>query len=257
MEQQPGNRIYDEEPITDSEYLTEISLNPQVKAEVEAADRALMRYIPDQAERMSEVRRQMERLLSFARIDGLTGLKNQTGFRESLAQELKRMSRFKAPTSLLFLDLDRFKLVNDRYGHPAGDAALVAVANWLKEQLRPSDTIGRLGGDELGIVLPAIGIGSVAIANRLQTSISGLQIPGFPEANGILGVSIGVAISAPGEGPEEIYARADQGTLWSKVRGRGTTSVMPTPGMPQWQIAGARNVHFISPNAGRPPEAPR
>lgn len=248
-----GSPYPEEGTISDAEYLREMSLNPRVSSEIQSAREALQNYIPNQQELDKVVRNQIERMLRFARVDGLTGLVNQEGFKNQIGVELKRMERLGAPTAMMFIDLDWFKKVNDEFGHPAGDAALIAVAEFLRRMVRPSDTVGRLGGDEAGILLPGIGIGAVGVANRIQSGIAMLKIPGFPEANGIITTSIGIAVAGKGETIDSLYKRADQGSLWSKANGKATTSFMPTLGKPYQHMQGFPNIHFIKPDAGPAP----
>ncbi len=93
-----------------------------------------------------------ERLL--ARTDGLTGLLNARAFEEASSREVERSRRYQYPVSLIYLDLDDFKLINDREGHKTGDDLLVELARILTANLRSSDIIGRLGGDEFVVLLP-------------------------------------------------------------------------------------------------------
>jgi diguanylate cyclase (GGDEF)-like protein len=92
-----------------------------------------------------------------ARTDFLTGLPNLRAFRDVADLELKRLQRFQQPLTVAYLDLDNFKAVNDRYGHPEGDALLRRVAEVLRDTLRATDIIARVGGDEFAILLPFTG----------------------------------------------------------------------------------------------------
>ncbi|MCL5026661.1 MAG: diguanylate cyclase [Chloroflexi bacterium] len=94
------------------------------------------------------------RLEALARTDGLTGVANQRAFHETLAREVARAARYDRPLSLLVMDVDDFKLVNDEYGHLVGDIVLKLVASFLVAYCRTSDTVARLGGDEFAVILP-------------------------------------------------------------------------------------------------------
>jgi len=95
-----------------------------------------------------------EHAVSSAISDGLTGLYNQTYLKQFLALELKRSSRQRYPTSLLMLDLDNFKQLNDRFGHPTGDAVLRQIAGLIRTSIREVDLAARYGGEEFAVVLP-------------------------------------------------------------------------------------------------------
>jgi diguanylate cyclase (GGDEF)-like protein len=95
----------------------------------------------------------LDEIAAQADTDGLTGCLNHRAFHEHLAVEIARAVRYRRPLSLIVVDIDDFKTVNDTYGHAAGDDALVAVADALRGQLRTGDVVGRVGGDEFGIIL--------------------------------------------------------------------------------------------------------
>jgi diguanylate cyclase (GGDEF)-like protein len=162
-----------------------------------------------------------EQITQMSRHDALTGMPNRVLFQERMEQALARFGRG-APFALLFLDLDRFKAVNDTLGHGAGDQLLCAVAGRINDCVRETDTAARLGGDEFAVLLadmadsPAI---SVA-AHRLIESISKPYMIGNESV--IIGVSIGAAIAAQGATAEDIVAEADLAMYEAKAAGRGT-----------------------------------
>jgi diguanylate cyclase (GGDEF)-like protein len=103
------------------------------------------------------VRKQTDaRLLHLASHDPLTGLLNRRGFEAELERAVAFAKRYELETALVIVDIDHFKLVNDTYGHRAGDAALRRLADLMRKRLRSTDVIGRLGGDEFAIILPGV-----------------------------------------------------------------------------------------------------
>jgi len=162
-------------------------------------------------------------LLWRASHDELTGLPNRSLVLEHLTRALARSSRATRSVAVLFCDLDRFKEVNDRHGHAAGDEALRAVARRLVASLRPGDVIGRWGGDEFLVVAENVDgeQGGQAIRDRLQRSLASSRgTDGLPFA---LGLSIGLAVSGSSATatPHELVAAADRAMLDEKARGGG------------------------------------
>lgn len=139
-------------------------------------------------------------LYEMAALDGLTGVATRRFFGSTLARELRGASRTGAPLGLLLLDVDDMKGVNDGFGHVAGDKALAAIGACLRRAIRQSDVAGRIGGDELAVILPATDAPGVAIvAERIRRALDGLTIEHEGETVPI-GVSVGGAALA-GERP--------------------------------------------------------
>jgi diguanylate cyclase (GGDEF)-like protein len=156
-------------------------------------------------------------LSSRATRDPLTGLPNRAAFDEALTHEIASVARGAAP-ALLLVDLDKFKLVNDTDGHLAGDAVLVAVADVLRRNVRPSDVACRLGGDEFAVVLPRTSATrALQVARRLLASAR--KEPGLASANARVTFSLGVGwLAAPTENAE-LAALADQALYAVKAAG--------------------------------------
>lgn len=152
-----------------------------------------------------------------ASTDGLTGLLRRNRFLELARLALDEARRQHKPACMLYLDADRFKQLNDGHGHAAGDAALVALAAALRAQTRQSDLIGRIGGEEFGLLLPGLDLAQASQrAERLRLAMHEIQRPDGP-----LTVSIGVAArSAPEEPLESLLARADKAMRQAKTDGR-------------------------------------
>lgn len=160
-------------------------------------------------------------LIRTASFDSLTGLFNRRSFVESAERELHRAERQQLQTSVLMLDLDHFKAVNDNYGHPAGDLVLAGFADLLHASLRPFDVVGRYGGEEFCVLLPGTGIGeATAIAERIRNVAS--QTPVEARAAKIpYTVSIGVVQAPPRVFTlPELVDRADKALYEAKAGGR-------------------------------------
>lgn len=171
------------------------------------------------------------RLLHQAFHDPLTGLPNRALFHDRLGHALARAGREGQTCAVLFLDLDRFKHINDAFGHATGDQFLVAVAARLVTVVRESDTLARLGGDEFAVLLEHVGdlMEAMRLAERLHLA---LAAPIAVEGRDLVaGTSVGVALqSAPDDGPEELLRFADVALYRAKEAGRGCTEVF-YPGM--------------------------
>ncbi|MEA2988399.1 MAG: hypothetical protein QOG83_1110, partial [Alphaproteobacteria bacterium] len=168
-------------------------------------------------------RRQAEaKIIHMARHDALTNLPNRVLFREQMEHALAHVDRDQS-LAVLYLDLDRFKSVNDTLGHPVGDALLCAVTDRLQTLVRGNDIVARLGGDEFAIVQTGAPqpTGAKTLATRVIESIAEpFDIEGHQI---IIGTSIGVAI-APSDGnePDQLLRNADMALYRAKAEGRGT-----------------------------------
>jgi diguanylate cyclase (GGDEF)-like protein len=178
-----------------------------------------------------------EKLLRLAATDGLTGLSNRRAFFGALEREIARSSRHGSPLSLALLDVDRFKEVNDRYGHDAGDAVLRELARLLLRVVRKEDVLGRIGGEEFGVLFPETADElAFAVAERLRRLVE--QHTFFVDCERgrhplHLTVSIGVApFLGKGDSAHRFYRRADGVLYGAKTSGRNCVHVWRSPDEP-------------------------
>lgn len=183
-------------------------------------------------QKLTEQRARIAELEERAETDELTGVANRRGLTRFLSRTLATATRHGEQGVLIFLDLDGFKAVNDRFGHRVGDSVLVAVADFLSSELRTTDFVARLGGDEFVAVLthcpPAKGL---ARSMRLQTRLNDLVL----KQNGLnipVSASVGVEPYLPGHTVERLLNAADQAMYTNKFlrareRGDKTTSHQP------------------------------
>ena len=157
-----------------------------------------------------------------ARRDELTGLGNRRAFDETLERELARSRRSGAPISVALLDVDRFKSINDRFGHTTGDLALKTVAEALQSSVRLPDSAFRWGGDEFALILPDSGaVGAHEVGERIQVSLAGGSP--LPDAEPI-GLSMGIAELGEGQSADSLLAEADA-VLYQQKREHGAARI--------------------------------
>jgi diguanylate cyclase (GGDEF)-like protein len=174
---------------------------------------------------------QLHRILEQqALVDALTGLANRRSAEQALAVELARAVRFGSPFSLVFADLDHFKQVNDRFGHPSGDLVLRELAAVLTETVREIDLAARWGGEEFCLILPGTDpAGAARLAERVRTTLAErtiLTAEGLPLH---VTASFGVAGHPPLASAEELIASADAALYDAKRRGRNCVSIGTSP----------------------------
>jgi diguanylate cyclase (GGDEF)-like protein len=171
---------------------------------------------------ITELRRLREELERRATTDSLTGLANRGHFYDLAETHLARARRYGEELSLLILDIDHFKRVNDTYGHLAGDAVLRGVGEQCRQVIRASDLIGRMGGEEFAILLPSTRLASaIQLAERLRLRLRAQRWT-TPQAKDLaITVSIGAASLTPVIATlDDLYARADQALYAAKTGGR-------------------------------------
>jgi len=171
---------------------------------------------------LAAARARMLELEATADIDAVTGIFNRRGFDRELNRSLAYVKRYGTRAVLFYIDLDGFKPVNDRHGHAAGDAVLKAVATMLTRNVRASDTVARVGGDEFALVLWNLGEGDAASkAWALEAAISEAAIDWEAEPLGV-GASIGFAMMTADDELPAVMARADQAMYARKAARKGS-----------------------------------
>jgi len=177
------------------------------------------------AKQLVTLRQTMDRLRAEGDLDHLTGLANRRRFRAALSREIERWHRYKSPCTLLMLDIDFMKAINDKYGHPSGDAVLRHIASTLSKVSRNNDTAARVGGEEFALLLAGISDAKAeAAAKRLLAILAEQPIEGV----GNITVSIGLA-SCPTHADSErtLYAASDKALYVAKNKGRNRVAVAP------------------------------
>jgi diguanylate cyclase (GGDEF)-like protein len=167
----------------------------------------------------------MDRLRAEADLDHLTGLANRRRFRVALTREVERWRRYGVPCALLLLDIDYMKAINDKYGHPAGDAVIREIAGTLAKVSRNNDTAARLGGEEFALLFAGIDDTKAELAaKRLLTILAEQHVEGV----GNISVSIGVAACpAHADSERALYAASDRALYVAKNEGRNRLAVAP------------------------------
>jgi diguanylate cyclase (GGDEF)-like protein len=166
--------------------------------------------------------RKMERL---ATIDSLTGLVNRRAFFDQTERVRALTARLRQPISLMMIDIDHFKRLNDRFGHATGDEALRIFAATVQTVLREHDVLGRLGGEEFGLVMPGTDLaGALHAAERMRTAVESAALPTSGNAY-TMTVSIGVVVIDPEEPINAALARADHALYAAKSAGRNRIEV--------------------------------
>ena len=162
-----------------------------------------------------------------ARHDALTGALSRRYFLDLLRREIDRAQANNEPLCMAIADLDHFKQINDRFGHAAGDRALEHFVDTCRAELRGTDAIGRLGGEEFGLLLPATDLADGReVVERLRLRLKDVPSPKLPAAAG-LSVSIGITELSPDELPERLMSRADTALYAAKTGGRDRTEALP------------------------------
>jgi diguanylate cyclase (GGDEF)-like protein len=181
---------------------------------------------------ITERKRLEAQLTELARTDGLTELANRRTFDEALRLEVRRASRQLTSLSLILIDVDRFKLYNDSFGHPAGDECLRNVAAALDAVVgRPGDLVARYGGEEFVILLPATDAEpALLVAEKARVAVEALAVPhAANQPSGVVTISVGIA-TTPAKGRidrEWLVEAADSALYRAKSEGRNRSVAAP------------------------------
>ena len=167
--------------------------------------------------KVARLQERVEQLDTLAHQDSLINLPNRRGFMRELERLIARVDRYGINAGMLFVDLDGLKMINDTFGHRAGDEALIQVANLLAKGVRSSDVVARIGGDEFGILLEASDDNDAhETATRLVDQICGCEFMHDGEALP-LSVAIGVGMIDALDTAEEVMQRADEAMYLRKA----------------------------------------
>ena len=189
-----------------------------VSGVVDADDRErLVEEITLLRAKVARLQERVEQLDQLAHRDSLIDLPNRRGFMRELERLIARVDRYGIDAAMLFVDLDGLKMINDTFGHRAGDEALIQVANLLAKGVRSSDVVARIGGDEFGILLEASDDNDAhETATRLVDQICGCEFMHDGEALP-LSVAIGVGMIDALDTAEEVMQRADEAMYLRKA----------------------------------------
>jgi diguanylate cyclase (GGDEF)-like protein len=181
------------------------------------------------AARTADLSAANERLFDLATTDPLTGCLSRRHFIERANDLIALSRRLGLPTSLVLMDLDEFKRINDTYGHPAGDKVLRGVGQTSRDHVRATDLLGRMGGEEFALLMPQTAIaGATLLADRLRAAIE-IGVTEAAETSIRITASLGLAEIRPNESFDSLYARADTALYLAKERGRNRVVLAEAP----------------------------
>jgi len=167
------------------------------------------------------VAQRTQQLVWLANTDPLTGLKNRRAFTEAAQAQILQCQRYPYPIAALIIDIDHFKSINDRYGHPVGDQAIQRVTASITHTLRVSDIIGRIGGEEFAVLLPHTDAAAARVsAERIRLAVESIEIVILNAKPLRLTVSVGIALYQPTLTLDNLLMHADKALYRAKNTGR-------------------------------------
>jgi diguanylate cyclase (GGDEF)-like protein len=205
------------------EKLGVLALDSARKNSFDAEDKQPLESVADICAAAIQNASNFDRMKQLAYVDGLTGMHNRRFFEMRIVEELERAGRFQGRLSVIMVDIDNFKKLNDEFGHLLGDEILRSVSSILKQQLRKMDMVCRYGGDEFAILVPeTTGDNALRVAEKLRRQIETHDFPGVPRP---VTISCGVAdYPTHGVTRDEVVAAADSALYTAKQAGRNRVS---------------------------------
>jgi len=198
-------------------------------------ERLLLHTVADQLTVAVNQARLFTEMEQLALTDGLTGCYNRRWFDLQLERDLHLATRMRHPVSLVMIDLDNFKGINDQAGHETGDIALRMLATALRNELRAVDTAVRFGGDEFAVILPQASIdGGLLVAKRLRNRIEQIEIPGYEGMTASFGVA---TFPTHATSRDNLLIAADRALYYSKNVGRNCVSTPPAEWLSNSELA--------------------
>jgi len=207
----------------------EVALGEQAAAQISLA--MLKNYLLDEAREANRQAEDTNRQLQLAMVeldelattDPLTGAYNRNKFDELIHYEMDQFERYGQPLSLIMIDVDHYKIVNDTFGHHTGDRVLVELVRIIRENIRKTDSLTRWGGEEFLILCPGIGLAQTAVMGaKLHELIACQTFPG----TGILTVSMGVTTARPVDSLDQLLSRVDDAVYLAKNNGRNRVEII-------------------------------
>jgi diguanylate cyclase (GGDEF)-like protein len=199
----------------------------RVTSELATTARNMQKLSHELAKKQQVLETALAKIEQIARVDELTQLLNRRGIMLALADEVERVHRYRQVAAILLIDIDHFKQVNDRYGHPVGDHVLHDCAALLRRSIRATDHLGRYGGEEFLCVLPMTAeVAAADLAERLRRDVERARFTAAQTVDFSVTISIGVAELSPAcETAELLIAHADSALYSAKTTGRNRVQV--------------------------------